>query len=324
MGGQLQLWLGAAMVIGPAAFLFWRVVSARETLAEQAATKPDIMDLLNQTEDVSDRETLIEKVRGAINETTSKTIDDRESGKRLLKLLERGGSKLRPGEWLIATIGVAFFVALLCVAIRGTITGLLGFFLVGFISYYRLVKAVAKRRDAFDNQLSDVLQMLSVSLRSGLSLVQAVQLVSQEAPSPTGEEFRRVIAEQRVGRDLTDSFRALAARMDSKDFEWVVSAIDINRSVGGDLAQILGRVERTIRARNKVRGQVAALSAEGRMSGLVLVSLPPGMLFLINLVNPEFVEPLFNETIGWVLLGVAGAMLSMGWFWLSRLSSFEY
>jgi len=331
VNSTLQLWLGAVLVVGAASFVFYRIVSKRETLAEidtkrieSQSIHGDLADLLNQTKDASERETLITRFRGALNETTSKTIDDRESGKRLRRLLEQGDSKVRPGEYMLMTLGIALLVFLIATVIRGPIIGLIGFTLVFFGSYIRLVRAVAKRRDAFAEQLSDVLQMVSVSLRSGLSLPQSVQMVADEAPSPTSEEFRRVMAEQRVGRDLTDSFEAMATRMECKDFEWVTSAIDINRTVGGDLSQILTRVERTIRARNKVRGQVKAMSAEGKMSGLVLVALPPGMLFMVSLVNPEFIEPLFDHTVGWFLLAGAAGMLATGWFWLSKLASFEY
>lgn len=331
MNPTLQLWLGAILVVGAVAALFYKLVSKRETLAEidtkrmeSKSVHGDLADLLNQTSDSSERETLMTRFRGALNETTSKTIDDHESGKRLRRLLEQGDSKLRPGEFVFMAFGAAMVGFFAATVIRGPIIGIVAFLLVLFGSYIRLVRAVAKRRDAFAGQLSDVLQMLSVSLRSGLSLQQSVQMVAAEAPSPTGEEFRRVVAEQRVGRDMTDSFTAMAHRMDCKDFEWVTSAIDINRTVGGDLSQILSRVERTIRARNKVRGQVKAMSAEGKMSGLVLVALPPGMLFMISLVNPEFMAPLFEETIGWILLAVASAMLAAGWAWLSKLASFEY
>lgn len=329
MSSTIQLWLGASLTVGAASAVFYRVVSKRETLAVQDTVRiesahGDLAAVLNKTSDVSDRENLVDRFRGALNESTSKTIDDRASGKRLRRLLEQGDSKLRPGEWLVMTVGIAFAVFLIASLARGPIVGGLGFVLVFVGSYVRLVRAVGKRRDAFADQLSDILQMISVSLRSGLSLAQSVQMVADEAPSPTGEEFRRVMAEQRVGRDMTESFRAMATRMESKDFEWVTSAIDINRTVGGDLAQILSRVERTIRARNKVRGQVSAMSAEGKMSGIVLCSLPPGMLFLVSLVNPEFVQPLFDYTIGWIMLSVAAAMLTAGWFWLSKLASFKY
>lgn len=329
MGGALQLWFGASLVVAAASMVFYRMVSKRETLAVQDTKKieskhGDLAELLNKTTDASERENILEKFRGAVNDGANKTIGERKSGRRLRRLLEQGDSKLRPGEWVVMTLGVALLVGIIAALARSGVVGIIGFVLVWIGSYVKLVKAVGKRRDNFANQLSDILQMVSVSLRSGMSLPQAVQMVADEAPSPTGEEFRRVMAEQRVGRDLTESFRAMAARMESKDFEWVTSAIDINRSVGGDLAQILTRVEKTIRARNKVRGQVKAMSAEGKMSGAVLCSLPPGMLFMISLINPEFVEPLFEEKIGWALLFVAGSMLSMGWFWLSKLSTFQY
>jgi tight adherence protein B len=188
-----------------------------------------------------------------------------------------------------------------------------------------LNRAVDKRQHQFGEQLGETLQLLSGSLRAGLSLPQALHVVATEAPSPSGDEYRRVLAENRLGRDLTDALSAMARRTGSEDFEWVVGAIDINRHAGGDLAAILDRVIDTIRARERIRGQVKALTAEGRMSGVVMASLPPGVLLFISVSNPHYLDG-FTKTgpLGWALLVVAGLLLGMGVIVLKKMTKLEY
>ena len=112
--------------------------------------------------------------------------------------------------------------------------------------------------------------------------------------------------------------------MDSKDFDWVVTAIEIHREVGGDLSSILDRVGNTIRQRNRVLGQVKALSAEGKMSGLILFMLPPGMLAAISALNPEYLQEMIGDSAGQVLLAIATILLAIGGWWLKKLAKFVY
>jgi len=123
-----------------------------------------------------------------------------------------------------------------------------------------------RRRRRFADQLGETLQMLSGALRAGHGVAQAVDTIAREAESPTAEEFRRLTVETRLGRDFTEALAAMGDRVGGDDFEWVVQAVDIHREVGGDLAEIFDALAETIRARTRVRRQVAALSAEGKMS----------------------------------------------------------
>ena len=125
--------------------------------------------------------------------------------------------------------------------------------------------------------------------------------------------------EFRVGRDLGESLRALADRMDNEDFRWVTQAIDIQRSVGGDLAEILDTVATTIRERNQIRRQVKALSAEGRISSYVLIALPFVVSTFLVLVAPEFLTPLVDTIAGRIALAGAVILLVIGIVWIRRL-----
>ena len=141
--------------------------------------------------------------------------------------------------------------------------------------------------------------------------------------APIGVEFQRAVLETRLGRDVEDSLQSIADRVQNEDFEWVIDAMRIHRQVGGDLAQILDKVSETIRARNRLRRQIQALTAEGRMSAVVLGVLPIGMAFVLYSSNPDYLDPLFDRTAGLVMLGGAIVLLGVGAYWLKRLIDME-
>ena len=182
-----------------------------------------------------------------------------------------------------------------------------------------LTRAAENRRGAFADQLEGNLQLIAGSLRAGYGLSQSVATVADEAPSPSKEEFGRIVIETRLGRDLPDSLRATALRMKNEDFGWVADAIAIQQEVGGNLAEILDAVSGTIRDRNNIRRQVQALSAEGRMSAVVLIALPIVLAIAISVVNPGYLDVLFDRPVGRVLLGVGVVLMTMGVVWIRRL-----
>jgi tight adherence protein B len=143
--------------------------------------------------------------------------------------------------------------------------------------------------------------------------------VATEAPSPTSDEFGRVVIETRVGRDLTTALRGVADRMRNDDLAWVTDAIAIQQEVGGNLAEVLDAVGATIRDRNQIRRQVQALSAEGRISAVILIALPFGIAGIISLVNPGYLEALFETTIGKVLVAVGAVLMVTGIVWIRRI-----
>jgi tight adherence protein B len=181
-----------------------------------------------------------------------------------------------------------------------------------------------RRRSKFEAQLGDTLQMLAGGLRAGHSLLRAIDAVSQEAEAPTSEEFARLINESRLGRDLRESMADSARRLRSEDFDWISQAIEIHREVGGDLAEVLDQVGETIRERTQIKGQVKALSAEGRLSAYILVALPVGMYFYMSVVNESYIATLYTNVLGWFMLGAALVLLAVGSFWLSRVVQIKF
>jgi tight adherence protein B len=238
--------------------------------------------------------------------------------------LERAGMSMRLPDFVLV------------VGLTTVVLGVLGFVLGGFFLAVLLLAAVpfgaklflgfraSRRQAAFADQLDDSLQLMAGSLRAGHSLLRAVDSVSQEADAPTSEEFSRIVNETRVGRDLNDALDEVAERMGSDDFTWVAQAIAIHREVGGNLAEVLDAVGHTIRERNAIRRQVKALSAEGKLSAIVLMALPFGVTGFILMTNPAYIAKFTESLTGYAMLGAAAVMLLVGGLWLKSTVKIKF
>src|SRR3954469_4101521 len=202
--------------------------------------------------------------------------------------------------------------------IGGPVLGLVVVVAVPFGARLLLRVRASRRQAAFADQLDDSLQLMASSLRAGHSLLRALDSVSQEAASPTSDEFARIVNETRVGRDLSDALDEVAQRMGSEDFTWVAQAIAIHREVGGNLAEVLDTVGHTIRERNAIRRQVKALSAEGKLSALVLGALPIGIVGFLSMTNPSYIHKFFESAAGYGMLAAAVVLMLIGMFWLKK------
>lgn len=238
--------------------------------------------------------------------------------------LDRAGLELRAGEFIIihATVVVVSIIGGLIFkgAFGAVVLGILGTAAPRMV----LNTMISRRRDAFADQLEGTLQIIAGTLRSGYGLAQAVQTVAAESPSPTSDEFGRVVVENRLGRSVEGAMRAMAERLENEDLEWVVEAIEIQHEVGGNLAEVLDTVTGTIRDRNNIRRQVKALSAEGRMSAIILIALPFVVATLIAIVTPDYLTELFTTVIGKIMLGFAGVMMLLGTIWIKKLVKVEF
>jgi tight adherence protein B len=234
--------------------------------------------------------------------------------------LDQANMPLRPGEAIAGVIGIAAIAGLLAMVLKqspiwGAVVGVL----VLAIAVV-LVQGIASRhKTKFENQLPDTLNLLSTSLRSGYSLLQAVEAVSSEAPEPTAREFGRAMNETRLGRSPVLALKQVADRMESIDFDWAVLAISIQREVGGNLAEVLQTAADTMLQRNRLRREMKALTAEGRVSALVLGSLPFGLFAFLFLSRREYLQPMLDETMGLIVLAGAFVGLLVGMYWLSRI-----
>ena len=239
--------------------------------------------------------------------------------------LEGAGSKWRPAEWLLFHAGFFLLVSLVGLLLgKGDLIIGIVFILVGAIGpWFYLGFRRKRRRKKFEAALPDTLQLMSGSLAAGLSLAQSVDTIVREGTEPISSEFRKVLVETRLGLSLETALQGVADRFQSKDFEWVVMAINIQRQVGGNLAELLDTVAGTIREREYVRRQVAALAAEGKLSAYVLGGLPPAFMLYLLVANRTYVMVLFTRPLGLAMIGLGVVILSVGIFWMSRIIKVE-
>jgi tight adherence protein B len=239
--------------------------------------------------------------------------------------LEAAGLPLRTAEWMLLHIGAAVGTSLvLLVAARGAfVAALVGLVLGLSLPWLFLSLAKSRRESRFLAQLPDTLQLLAGSLASGYSLPQAMDSVVRETRAPISVEFNRALIETRLGLLPEDALDGIATRTGSRDFSWIVIAIRIQRDIGGNLAELLSTVAETLRERERLRRQVSALSAEGRLSGVILGALPVVFALYLILVRPEYISPLFTTAQGLVLLVIGAVTLLIGAFWMSKVIKVE-
>ncbi|KUM32700.1 type II secretion system F family protein [Arthrobacter sp. EPSL27] len=245
----------------------------------------------------------------------------RRSGSGLLsrEKLEAAGLKKQPGDYLLIGGAVIFVGVVLGFLLGGPGMAVMMLVVtpVGLLLFLGLL--VSRRRKKFDEQVPDTLQMLAGGLRAGHSLLRSVDAAAQENEAPMTEELNRVVNETRIGRDLGESLNDVARRTANEDFGAIARAIEIHREVGGDLAQVLDHVGETIRDRNQIRGQIRALSAEGKMSAVVLMALPVVMFTMLTMFNPLYQQVFLSTLPGYLMLAAALVFLAGGGFWLSRI-----
>jgi tight adherence protein B len=255
---------------------------------------------------------------GRLESLADRAIGQGDRRRGLAMVLDVAALTVRPGEFVVLSFIGSLVLALLMSTFMGWWGVVLGAALAPLCAWAWVNHRADRRRHQFDEQLPDTLQLIVSLLRSGYGLPQALDAVANQVAEPTVAEFRRVLFEVRIGRDPTDALAATADRMRSSDFAWVVQAIHINREVGGELAAILESVGETVRERQRLNRQVKALTAEGRLSAVLLTGLPIGLVVVLSLMNPGYFDPL-KETPGVYLVGVAVVLLCVGWVWMRHI-----
>lgn len=303
--GGITVALLAALVL-----LFFVIAPPPPRVAADRRRAPGVEHVSTLTR-VSDRATAT--IDSVISRRRNRLFGERE--------LDLAGVKSEPSQFLIivvAATSIATLVGAVLGLANGTSIVLALFFAVLTPIGAKVVLNVrtSKRRARFADQLDDTVQLIAGSLRAGHGLLRAIDSVSREADSPTSEELARVVNETRLGRDLSESLAITAQRMQSDDFEWVAQAIAINRETGGNLAEVLDHVGETIRERSQIKRQVRSLSAEGRLSGVILIVLPVGLFVLLSFIQPGYVSVFFTTLLGIFALVIAFVLLIVGSIWM--------
>lgn len=252
----------------------------------------------------------------------------REWAARTALDLSRADLRLRVTEYVILRVVLAlllFAVAFVLVSSRPTamVMGLAlaaaGYLAPAFLVRYRK----QKRLNKLEGQLEEVLTMVSNSLRAGFGLLQSLDLAAQQLEPPIATELRRTLHDINIGSSTEEALLALGDRVSSYDLDIVITAIIIQRSVGGNLAEILSTVAQTMRERVRLRGEIKTLTAQQMMTGYVLGALPIAIMGLLLVVSNEYVMVLFTTVAGQVLLAVAGIMEVLGMLLIRRILAIE-
>lgn len=238
---------------------------------------------------------------------------------RLARMIERAGWRIHVGDFLVPALLGPMLVTAALWFVGGPVWAILGGIVAFTLPFQLLARAGSKRIDALQGQLPDVLMILASSLRAGHSFLQALDSVAKEVDDPAQTEFARTLSEIQLGRNVDDALETLSKRVGSKDLDWAVTAITIQRRVGGNLSEILETVANTIREREQMRRQIKVLSADGRISMYILIGLPFLILGYLVMVTPTYLEPLTSTAVGLMLLGGAALLMLTGYIVMRRI-----
>jgi len=267
----------------------------------------------------------------------NKVVEQRHFGANLARELARADLKLKVSEflvlWAAATVGVPILFVVFSVALPalGSPLALLAGALVGFLlPRFWLNRRKASRLNAFNKQLPDTITLIANALRAGSSFLQAVELVVRESRPPVSTEFSRVIREVNLGLPFEQAMENMVRRVRSDDLELMATAINIQHTVGGNLAEILDSIAFTIRERVRIKGEIRVLTAQQRMSGYVVGFLPFGLAAFIFIAAPSFFDPMFDPAIsvaglpaGVIILGLGLVSMFTGFMLIRRIVDIE-
>lgn len=275
----------AALVFAAAALLLWAAVGMLGTVGAQAG----------------------ERYRSGMAETA-----------------EAAWLRITPQQILAMSILSAFALALPVAVLTG-VWFLAAVAALAGLGIPPLALSVAKRRrDArFVIQLVDALGSMSNSLKAGFSLPQSFDLIAREMEPPIRQEFGLLTQEMRLGVPMDKALANLLARMPGQDLDLVVTSIDVSREVGGNLTDVFQNIAGTIRERQRVEGKIKMLSAQGRLQGIIMTLLPVFIMSFLSAFYPDYIDPLFHEKLGWLLLAGAGVMLVIGGYVIHKILAID-
>jgi tight adherence protein B len=256
-------------------------------------------------------------LKQALLEVDRKNILDKLTPEflNLTKSIEQADANVKPSALVGLGLAAGLVGAVLCTwLVNAYVAPIIGLALVSgpFLWLYWRRK---KRLDSFAAQLPEAMELVARALRAGHSLAAGLHVVAEEMPAPISKEFGRVYEEQNLGIQLEEALKSMCVRVPNLDLKFFVTSVAIQRQTGGDLAEILDRIGYVIRERFKILGQVKALSAEGRLSGVVLIALPVGLFLLMLVMKPDYIELLWKDplglkmAIGAIVLMILGAIV---------------
>jgi len=267
----------------------------------------------------------------------NKVVEGRDFGANLAREIARADLKLKPSEYLMiwagSTIGIPLAMILLSPfieAFRSPLTWIIGALIGFFIPRFWLSRRKSSRLNAFNKQLPDTITLIANALRAGSSFLQAIEMVVRESRPPVSTEFARVIREVNLGLPFEQALENMVRRVKSDDLELMATAISIQHTVGGNLAEILDSIAFTIRERVRIKGEINTLTAQQRLSGYVVGFLPIALAGFLFIAAPGFMQPMFDDRAqiaglpaGVVILLIGGFAMFMGFMFIRKIVDIE-
>lgn len=239
--------------------------------------------------------------------------------------LVSSGIRMRPEEYLVVWGITATFPALLISLMKFHFITVIAAVIIGAaLPPYFVSRQKAKRLIKFESQLSEALVMAGNALRSGLTFQQAMANIANEMPDPIGKEFSRVVREINLGSSVDIALGNLAERVDSIDLSLAVSAIQIQRQIGGNLLDLLSNISETIKDRIKIKNEIRVLTATGRSSGMVIGILPIALAGILMIINPTFIQAFFETRMGIMMVIVGLSMETIGFLMIRKVVTIKY
>jgi tight adherence protein B len=253
-------------------------------------------------------------LRARLQAAVGGRIEKSKGGSKMADKLALADVHLRPAEWLLASASISALVGVLVALRFGSLILVPVGFVVGWaLCSFFLKYRQSKRRKAFDQQLGPAILSISGGLKAGYTFGQAVDLVSKNAPPPMGPELARITREQQLGVPLIEALTRMVRRNDSEDLRLMLTAVQIQQQVGGNLAEILDTIEFTIRERIRIKGEIKTITSQARVSGYILIALPFALGGILSLLAPSYFAPMLHQTLGQIMLGAGGFFLICGY-----------
>ncbi len=278
--------------------------------------------------DPAEQERLEAVKRTPLTDWLNKRVEKSSYGNSIAQSLARADLKIKPGEYialmLIAAFGVG--VVLWFIGGRSLITGAVGALLGLLLPGIYVKRQQGKRLIRFNEQLADMLNLMVNGLRAGFSTMQAMEAISKELPPPISDEFLRVVQEMQLGVPMERSLNNLLARIPSDDLDLVITAINVQREVGGNLAEILDTISHTIRERVRIKGEIRVLTTQTMYSGRFLSMMPVIVLAILYLLNRDYMMTFFipeNRLCGSIALGVGALLIVLGYLVMNKIADIE-
>ena len=323
MNTTIILWVGGILILILIGVGVYFTVSSQRSAEEER-----LGDYVEPALIVDDKK---KNAPAPVTDWITKRVEKSSFGDQVARDLARADLKFKPGEYIALMIISSFFVAVL-----GFFLGTNSLLLAGvgavfgaFLPRMYVKQQQSHRLVKFNDQLADMLSLMVNGLRAGYSTMQAMEAVSKELPAPICDEFRRVVQEIQLGVTNEKALDNLLRRIPSDDLDLVITAMNVQREVGGNLAEILDTISHTIRDRVKLKGEVRVLTSQSTFSGQVLSFLPIGVVLILYVINKPYimtlVEPESNTPIpcGYLALGGAGLLIISGYFVMQKLAKIE-